>query len=234
MPAKERGFQVNAADYLEQQLTLFTDYESGQENQDSSSGKTSQEPLARMGGLILEPCLRKSDRPKFQCLNVTSGHKAEWCSATNAKLRGEYWTLNIGESPNVAKESSLSQILQPPTDVQQKYYLSSRAVIGILRRAKERGKKLPEKLEKALIAQAELYGGAGQGTHNGAVFVPLKARCLTSRMDGSPCIDRGPQIVATYRNDVKTVGALMHRDYKGIDNQDLPKCDKLIIEKEQQ
>ena len=108
------------------------------------------------GGLILEPCLRKSDRPKFQCLNVTSGHKAEWCSATNAKLRGEYWTLNIGESPNVAKESFLSQILQPPTDVQQKYYLSSRAVIGILRRAKERGKKLPEKLEKALIAQAEL------------------------------------------------------------------------------
>ena len=81
---------------------------------------------------------------------------------------------------------------------------------------------------------AALYGGAGQETHNGAVFVPLKARCLTSRMDGSPCIDRDPQIVATYRNDVKTVGALMHRDYKGIGNQDLPKCDKLIIEKEQQ
>lgn len=29
----------------------------------------------------------------------------------------------------------------------------------------------------------------------------------------------------------KTVGALLRRDYKGIGNQDLPKCDKLIIEK---
>ena len=45
---------------------------------------------------------------------------------------------------------------------------------------------------------ATLYGGAGQGTHNGAVFIPNKASCLTSRMDGSPCVDRGPQIVATY------------------------------------
>lgn len=41
---------------------------------------------------------------------------------------------------------------------------------------------------------ATLYGGAGQGTHNGAVFIPNKASCLTSRMDGSPCVDRGPQI----------------------------------------
>lgn len=45
---------------------------------------------------------------------------------------------------------------------------------------------------------ATLYGGAGQGTHNGAVFIPNKASCLTSRMDGSPCVDRGPQIVAIY------------------------------------
>lgn len=45
---------------------------------------------------------------------------------------------------------------------------------------------------------ATLYGGAGQGTHNGAVFIPNKESCLTSRMDGSPCVDRGPQIVDTY------------------------------------
>lgn len=41
---------------------------------------------------------------------------------------------------------------------------------------------------------ATLYAGAG----NGAVFIPNKASCLTSRMDGSPCVDRGPQIVAIY------------------------------------
>ncbi len=41
-------------------------------------------------------------------------------------------------------------------------------------------------------------------------------------------------VAETYRSDVTTVGALMRRDYKGVGNQDLPKCDKLIIEKERQ
>jgi hypothetical protein len=60
--------------------------------------------------------------------------------------------LNIGVFPSEEKESFLSQILEdsPP----EKYYLSSRACMGILRRAKERGKTLPPMLEQALIAQA--------------------------------------------------------------------------------
>jgi hypothetical protein len=62
--------------------------------------------------------------------------------------------LNIGESPNEEKESFLSQILEDSTP--EKYFLSVKACAGILRRAKERGKKLPEMLEKALIAQANL------------------------------------------------------------------------------
>ena len=37
-----------------------------------------------------------------------------------------------------------------------------------------------------------------KGTHNGAVFVPDKARSLTARNDGSPCIDRGPEVIAVY------------------------------------
>lgn len=41
----------------------------------------------------------------------------------------------------------------------------------------------------------------------------------------------GGAVRTSYRSDVKTVGALMHRDYKGVGNQDLPKCDKLIVEK---
>lgn len=41
-------------------------------------------------------------------------------------------------------------------------------------------------------------------------------------------------VAEIYRSDVTTVGALLRRNYKGIGNQDLPKCDKLIIEKEQQ
>ena len=39
-------------------------------------------------------------------------------------------------------------------DVPRKYYLSPKACLGILRRASERGKKLPEVLQIALERQA--------------------------------------------------------------------------------
>ena len=39
-------------------------------------------------------------------------------------------------------------------NVQQKYFLSQKACLGILRRAEERGKQLPEKLKSALEAVA--------------------------------------------------------------------------------
>ena len=72
--------------------------------------------------------------------------------------------LNTGESPNVEKESHLSWILE--TNPDPKYNLSPKACQGILRRAKNRGKKLPELLEKVLIQQSafknepEKMGGA--------------------------------------------------------------------------
>ena len=75
---------------------------------------------------------------------------------------GGAWTLNTGVSPRGARESSLSRILQgaPPT----KYYLTPRACLGILRRAFERGKALPKKLERALKIQAGLALPDGQIT----------------------------------------------------------------------
>ena len=65
-------------------------------------------------------------------------------------------------SPRDAKESSLSQILQ--ADPPLKYYLSPKACLGILRRAVERGKELPKKLERALRIQAGLMRPDGQPT----------------------------------------------------------------------
>ena len=63
---------------------------------------------------------------------------------------------NTGPSPRDAIESFLSQILQahPP----KKYYLTTAACLGILRRAKERGKPLPKALDTALRIQAGLIG----------------------------------------------------------------------------
>ena len=71
----------------------------------------------------------------------------------NSHWLGELWTLNTGVSPSAAKESSLSQILQG--EVPHKYYLSRTACLGILRRAKARGKELPPQLKRALEIQAE-------------------------------------------------------------------------------
>ena len=91
-------------------------------------------------------------------LDLTPGH---------GNLLGEsYWelispspggssTLNTGPAPRSAEDVySLSQILQdaPP----RKYYLSRTACLGILRRARQRGKELPPQLEAALMAQAGL------------------------------------------------------------------------------
>jgi len=52
--------------------------------------------------------------------------------------RGEYLIVNSSECPNDAKESSLSDILEE--SVPPKYYLSIKAVMGILRRTKRRGR----------------------------------------------------------------------------------------------
>ncbi len=84
-------------------------------------------------------------------------------------LLGPYWEydpawlgppgrLNTSECPKGVVESSLSQILLDT--VPSRYYLSRRACLGILRRAKERGKPLPPQLEQALKLQA---GAADEG-----------------------------------------------------------------------
>ncbi|AME03649.1 hypothetical protein AXE86_05950 [Selenomonas sp. oral taxon 136] len=128
----------------------------GGDTRASLSGRTSPGHSQAIKGLILEPCLRKSDRPKFQYLNMANGQTPEWLNATSVKSHGASSTRNIGECPNVAVESFLSRILQPMTDVLEKYYLSAKACLGILRRAKERGKELPEELRIALERQANI------------------------------------------------------------------------------
>jgi len=101
----------------------------------------------------------------FMSLDLTPGHgnllgESYW--ELISPYAGGAWTLNTGVSPRGARESSLSRILQgaPPT----KYYLTPRACLGILRRAFERGKALPKKLERALKIQAGLALPDGQIT----------------------------------------------------------------------
>lgn len=73
---------------------------------------------------------------------------------TDSPLLGEFSMLNFGESPNVAEESSLWQILE--VEVPEKYYLSEKACRGILRRAAKRGTELKPVLLMALMQQGNV------------------------------------------------------------------------------
>ena len=116
-------------------------------------GRTSWERLQAMIGVTLKPCSRKSDRPTFQCLLLDDGQEPEWLEAKNAESHGERLTLNFGASPSTVRGSSLSRVLESG-GATCRYSLSPRACAGILRRARERGKKLPEILENVLRKQA--------------------------------------------------------------------------------
>lgn len=116
-------------------------------------GKMSPVHLAVIKGMTLKPCLKKSQKSIFQCLQVESGVTPEWLEAAELQPLGDFWTLNIGEYPNEESVSTLSEVLEAITP--SKYYLSATACEGILRRSERRGKKLPPDLETALKQQAE-------------------------------------------------------------------------------
>lgn len=101
----------------------------------------------------------------FMSLDLTPGRGnllGEYCWEMISPYVGDAWTLNTGVSPRDARGSSLSQILEE--DPSTKYYLTAKACSGILRRAFERGKALPRKLERALKIQAGLALPDGQVT----------------------------------------------------------------------
>ena len=140
--------------YEVEQLSMF--------GQDTWHGRTCPVPLvqehpkARTSGSSWKRSSALKAIP-FQSLDLTPGAGnllGEFYWELISPWRGGASTLNTGVSPRDAKESSLSQILQ--ADPPLKYYLSPKACLGILRRAFERGKELPPKLEGALKIQAGL------------------------------------------------------------------------------
>ena len=145
-----------------EQLSMF--------GQDLWHGRTCPAPLVqeRQRAKTSESFWRRSSALTaipFQSLDLTPGAGnllGEFYWELISPWRGGASTLNTGVSPRDAKESSLSQILQ--ADPPLKYYLSPKACLGILRRAFERGKELPKKLERALKIQAGLMRPDGQPT----------------------------------------------------------------------
>ena len=75
------------------------------------------------------------------------------CMVPKEQSRGGSLTPNTSEWPNDAAVCLLSQVLETGS-IPAKFYLSSKACEGILRRAEKRGKTLPPMLEQALRAGA--------------------------------------------------------------------------------
>ena len=105
---------MNEADYSGRQMTLFpTCLEPQEENtQNTLYGKTSWEHFQAIKGVTFKPCLAKSHKPIFQCLDPEDGQEAEWYEVRDVTSRGESLTLNIGASPSIERESSLLQVLE--------------------------------------------------------------------------------------------------------------------------
>lgn len=152
---------------------MQNDYETGQlsiYDLDSWCGRMFPEPspaeppkVRTSGSSSRRPSELKS--VVFQSLDLTPGAgnllgESYW--ELISPWRGDALTLNTGVSPREEKESSLSQILQD--DPPDKYYLTRKACLGILRRALERGKELPKKLKRALEIQSGVAPPDGDAT----------------------------------------------------------------------
>lgn len=141
-------------DQLEGQISWF--------DHDLQFTKTSPEHSPQTEGGTSKPSSRRSSASQSQtppmclCLKRDAGLRpdASMMIWDDGRLLGAYMTHSFGESPNEERESLLSQILEDSPH--PKYNLSAKACLGILNRAKKRGKKLPEVLEAALIRQAHL------------------------------------------------------------------------------
>ena len=151
------------------------------------SGKMCQAHCQAMAETTLRQSSKKSSksqsrkRPIFKCLNIAGqrgGATAMW--EDDGAWLIESTTRNGSEFPNAVVESRLSQILEeaPPT----KYYLSSAACQGILRRAERRGKDLPERLKQALLMQSASGGGC-DGGGKGALVQTEKSGTLGTGND---------------------------------------------------
>lgn len=152
------------------------------------SGKMSPERSAATKGETLRQSSKRSSAsqsrkpPILKCLKKDG----QLGGATTMKWEddgawlGECMTRNTGESPNAAVVSRLSQILE--VTPQEKYSLSAKACLGILRRAERRGKDLPERLKAVLLMQSASGGGC-DGGGKGALVQTEKSGTLGTGND---------------------------------------------------
>lgn len=167
---------------------------------DMPCGRTSQAPFLPTKAKTFASSSKsfaksKTKAPMFLDLRTGSGNLAGVSWETGIPSHGVCLMLNFGEFPNVVEESGLSQILED--NVPQRYYLSERACVGVLRRAERRGKELKPILKLALEQQIERWRKYGSplpvfGEHT-KICVIYDEENITSKVNasnpqiGDPC-----------------------------------------------
>lgn len=203
---------------VNEQMSLF--------DQGMPCGRMSPELSAQTKGRTSESCSKSSAKSKSQMplyLNLQKGNGALLAQSWEMGIPslGECSTLVFGESPSVAEESGLWQILQARAPL--KYYLSATACRGVLRRAERRGKELPTILKTALeqqIKRWEKYGNPMPFVATGNEYIPRilcyngedmsnVAKCL-DQTSAKPYCNQGANVVlecydARGNGDGKTV-----------------------------
>ena len=120
--------------------------------QDSHCSRTSPALCHPQEDVTIRLSSNRSQRPKFQFLDLESGQTPEWYEAEALISLGACTMPNISAQHSGAGACFLSQILVE--NAPEKYSLSPVACAGILRRAERRGKELPPLLRMALEQQA--------------------------------------------------------------------------------
>lgn len=134
----------------------------------AGGGQTSEQSSKKQSGLSNQKCMY---------LSLKNGAKTGLWTEITGNLPGESWMLNTTESPRDAEDCTLSSILLDT--VPEKYYLSEKACLGILRRSLKRGKELPSVLKNALVSQAGL---STESYELIAEFWRLQGKGLTAEM----------------------------------------------------
>ena len=231
---------------MEGQMSLF--------DPDGCSGKTyrdpcqAEHPKEKTSGSSLKK-QRGSKTPMPLFLDLTNGQTQDASWVKGGALLGEYSMHSFGESPisvmtecraNLEHrigvgESHLSQIL---TDtVQEKYYLSEKACLGILRRSIEKGKELPELLRTALERQATRLKSGGGREVDSLGKRAGKGALIQTELSGTLGVTQDQTLFSPVTHThtqalTQVTSPIQARDYKGvISDQDLKEgLTKVVLE----
>lgn len=126
----------------------------------------------------------------------------KWQTQGVITLNGDCWTAIGSESHSAEKESLLlpSGILQPPSQLANKYLLTPKTAVGIIRRASNKGKSLPVQFQVALKE------------------VAVQARQEPSMVNPETLVDMKVfhnHGFSLWKEETNTVGTLVARDAKG-------------------